>query len=128
MRSFIIQIKELRIHANIGATAEEQKLGQSLLIDLQINVTVPLDKDLVSETIDYSAVISCIRSFAEQLGKVKLIETFTCRMLDMLLKQFSAIRSASAKVQKNYVPIENFTGHVCIEMERLRVTLNHDKL
>ena len=116
MKLFQIQIHGIRVHANIGATLEEQVLGQSLLIDLNLEVLARLEKDLVSETLDYGAVVYQVRRFAAELGQVKLVETFAERMLQSLFCQFEAIQVATARVQKSYVPIQDFTGQVSIQM------------
>jgi dihydroneopterin aldolase len=120
VKSFSIRVSGLRVHARIGASKEEQILGQSLFIDLHLDVRAPLGADLVAETVDYGSVIAAVREFAEVIGNVKLIETFASSLLDQLLAAFHSIQAARVVVQKNYVPIRDFTGTVSVQMERSR--------
>ena len=108
------------MHARIGASKEEQILGQSLFIDLHLDVLAPLGADLVAETLDYGSVIAAVREFAEVIGNVKLIETFAAALLEQLLESFHSIQVARVVVQKNYVPLRDFTGTVSVQMELSR--------
>lgn len=121
MKRFSIRVSGLRVHARIGASTEEQVLGQSLFVDLDLDVLAPLRADLVAETVDYGSIILAVREFAEVIGNVKLIETFASGLLEKLMEAFHSIQVARVVVQKNYVPLRDFTGHVSVCMERARL-------
>lgn len=120
MRQFVIQIEDLRVHSRIGTTDEEQVLGQSLLVNLELVVNAPLRSDTLEETIDYGAIVQGVKEFAERIGKVKLVETFTSQLMDTLLDRFSQVSSITARVQKSYVPVKDFTGRISISMSTQR--------
>lgn len=118
---FVIDIHRLRVHACIGAQNEEQVLGQSLHIDLRLEVAAPLAADQVCETLDYGQVIAAVERFAAGVGRVKLVETFTSRLMSFLFEEFSEIESLRVSVEKSYIPVRDFTGSVRITMERQRL-------
>ena len=120
MARFVIDILRLRVHASIGAQDEEQILGQSLLVDLHIDVEAPLGADQVAETLDYGLVIAAVRRFAAGVGRLKLVETFAESMLGFLLEEFKPIQRLTVTIEKSFVPVRDFTGSVRVTMERVR--------
>jgi dihydroneopterin aldolase len=120
MVKFVIDIRQLRVHAAIGAQTEEQILGQSLQLDLRLDVEAPLRADQVNQTLDYARVIEKVRDFAAHAGQIKLIETFAQRLATCLLAEFSELQRVALTVEKSFVPVRDFTGRVSVSMEQTR--------
>lgn len=117
MNQFTIMVSDIRVHAQIGARAEERLLGQSLVVGLVLTVSGRPECDEVSSTLDYGQAIACVKHHAETCGQVRLLETFAQSLASALLKQFTKLIHVRVTVQKNYVPVPDFTGHVCVTVE-----------
>lgn len=117
MNQFTIKVSEIRVHAQIGARPEERLLGQSLVVALMMTVRGRPENDDVSSTLDYGQAIACVKHHAETCGQVKLLETFAQNLASALLKDFTNLVHVRVTVQKNYVPVPDFTGHVCVTVE-----------
>lgn len=110
-------VSDIRVHAQIGARAEERLLGQSLVVGLVLTVQGRPEQDDVASTLDYGQAIASVRRHAENCGPVQLLETFAQQLAATLLEEFKTLIHVRVTVQKNYVPVPDFTGHVIVTVE-----------
>src|SRR5271156_4704965 len=84
-----IFIHELKIETRIGIYAWEQKIPQTIQLDLEIGLPSPrtFGSDVLTETIDYSAVVARIeRLFRER--HFSLLETAADTIAVLLTDEF----------------------------------------
>ena len=87
-----------------GVLAEEQKNGQSFVVDLELNMKLTGLKDKLSKTVNYAEVATLVEK--EITGDpVQLIESLAERIGKLILKKFSKIKSVRVIVHKPSAPI-----------------------
>ena len=87
-----------------GVLPEEQKNGQSFVVDLELNMKLTGLKDKLSKTVNYAEVATLVEK--EIIGdSVQLIESLAERIGKSLLKKFSKIKSVRVIVHKPSAPI-----------------------
>lgn len=80
-------IESMHLKTRIGVNHWEQKIDQSLLIDLHIYYDFANINDAIGETINYDAICQHIEEYVTQKS-FKLIETVANEIATELLKQF----------------------------------------
>lgn len=89
-----IFLKELRVEIVVGVFEWEQRLRQTVLIDLEmaVDAAVAAQQDELSDTLDYKAISKRVKDFAEN-NPCALIETLAQRIADILLGEFGVSRA-----------------------------------
>ena len=84
-----IFLKELKIQAAIGAFDWEQRIRQTVLIDLEMPVdsSKAAASDKLEDTIDYKAIAKRVKTFAEQ-SRFALIETLAEQTAQLIIDEF----------------------------------------
>ena len=86
-----IFIHDLRVETRIGVHDWERKLPQTVRLDVELGL--PSNKVLMSgkfaDTIDYGAVVECLRVFAADHPH-QLLERFAQSIADTVLSEFPA--------------------------------------
>jgi dihydroneopterin aldolase len=110
-----IHMKNLRTFLHLGINPFEQTIGQNINIDLSLKINFTNTQDQLSHTTDYGAVWHFLQERIQALGNVKLLEYLAEQLLLDIGKQFKKVLSVKITIEKDYVPLKNFTGHVKIE-------------
>ena len=87
--SGIIYLHELRVAAVIGIYEWEQRIRQTLVIDLEMaaDIRAAAAADSIAQTLNYKAVAERVITFVEAT-RFQLIETLAERVADILLDEF----------------------------------------
>lgn len=83
----MLNITALRVHTKIGVYAWEQKINQTLLIDINIPSDFSVCDDTLTNTLDYDALCRCITQFVET-NSFQLIETVANKVALLIQKEF----------------------------------------
>jgi dihydroneopterin aldolase len=85
----IIYLSDLRINAIIGINEWEQRIRQTVNIDLEMatDIRKAAASDAIQDTLNYRAVAKRVISFVED-SRFKLVETLAERIADLLLDEF----------------------------------------
>jgi dihydroneopterin aldolase len=116
-----IFIKELALHANHGVMAHEAKVGQTFMLDLdlEIDLSAAARSDKVVDTVSYDKVVDCVReTFCGQ--RFRLIEAAAGRVADSVLAAFPRVRSVRVTIHKPHAPIAATFSDVGVTLVRSR--------
>ena len=100
---FNVEIKNLKVFANLGITAEERKKKQLLKVTLSFSYNVPKNKDLekMSNLKDYSKITKSLRKFINE-SKYNTLEKLIIASSLMLEKKFK-IKKTKILINKTAV-------------------------
>tara|TARA_B100000405_G_C16554507_1_gene363343 strand:+ start:282 stop:626 length:345 start_codon:yes stop_codon:yes gene_type:complete len=100
---FNVEIKNLKVFANIGITSQERKKKQLLKVTLNFSYTVLKGKDLesMSNLKDYSGITKSLKQYINQ-SKYSTLEKLITSSSQMLEKRFK-LKKVKLKVNKTAV-------------------------
>ena len=100
---FDVEIKNLKIYANIGITAEERKKKQLLKVTLNFSYSVEKSKDLekMNNLKDYSKIAKSLKKFIVE-SSYDTLEKLIITSSYMLEKKFK-IKKVKIKINKTVV-------------------------
>lgn len=117
-----IIINNIQAYSKLGVFDYERKLGQSLLVDLELQLD--LEKaglsDNVNDSIDYADVSLAIRELA-QSKEYLLIEHLAREIITMLFSKFDKLEGVLVEVKKTIVNAQQFSGEPSIRIYRTRL-------
>ncbi len=114
-----IHIKDVYTFLYLGANPHEQRVGQNVRLDLSVRIPYRGTTDQLSRTTDYGRIIERVQEFIEALERINLLEFLAEAVLDLIGREFHAVREARLTIHKGFVPLPHFTGSVSIEAERI---------
>lgn len=94
-----VQIEGLRVFGKHGVFEEERKKLQEFIIDVSLEVEQVQNRDEISGTVDYVAVMKEIEE-VNQSNSFQLIEIFANSLAERLLEKFAKVYSANVRVRK----------------------------
>lgn len=114
-------VRGLSLHAFHGVHAEEKRLGQKFILDIDC----ALDLSACAATDDYSKAIcyDALCKLAEEVsneGPFDLIETLGHLVAERILARFPTVTEARVVVRKPSAPLAAALDHVGVEMTRRR--------
>ena len=100
---FDVEIKNLKVFANIGITSEERKKKQLLKVTLNFSYNVLKDKNLetMANLKDYSSITKTLIKFINE-SRYKTLEKLIISSAKMLEKKFK-IKKVKVKINKTAV-------------------------
>ncbi len=113
-----IHLKNLKFFLYLGANPAEQMIGQNITLHLSIAFEYLNTQDKLENTLDYGKVFEYLQQEITNKTKIQLLEFLAEKILTGLNKNFPDIYSAKLRIEKGYVPLQNFTGSVEIEVEK----------
>lgn len=93
-----ICLHELKIVTRVGINAWEQRIDQTLLLDVACGVSLPNNISSLENSVDYVSVSQCIFEFLQN-NSFKLIETVAQQVAQLILTQFP-VKLVKIKVTK----------------------------
>ena len=116
----IIRIEDIRCFSYHGCMEEEGVIGTVFSVDVELkaDLSVSAKSDLLTDTIDYSAVSKLVQE--EMAVRSKLIEHATQRILNRLMKDLPLVESSKVIVVKHAAPINGEVKHVSVTLEAKR--------
>lgn len=109
-----LQINALNVSTNIGVHAWEQRIKQSLLIDIIIPSDFSACEEDLTKTIDYDALCQQVTSFVES-QYFQLIET-VANAVAQLIQEVFKVKELTIKVAKPHA-VKN-AGQVSVMVHR----------
>lgn len=116
-----ITLAGVRLRPRIGTTQQERETPQECLADLTIwgDFERAGESDSLEESIDYSAVLSTVKS-AAVARTYSLVETLAYRIVRDVLKQF-AVSRVRVRVRKRPAALAEDLDFVEVEVEESTV-------
>ena len=114
-----IGIEGILLRANVGATAAERAVGQTLTVDVRL---VPAtcratESDDLSDTVDYGRVVAVVRELGEG-ARHHLIERLAAVICDRLWDELP-LSHLVVTVRKPSPPVETPVGAAWVTVERM---------
>ncbi|MHA7111440.1 dihydroneopterin aldolase [Sunxiuqinia elliptica] len=114
-----IRVKNLLLRTFIGFNPEELVNKQDVIINLEIEVSVPneaIEADEPDGIYDYKVITKQVIAYVQE-GRFKLLEVLTKNLLEMIMKD-DRVRWAKVEVDKPHAL--RFAESVSFEMEAQR--------
>lgn len=114
-----IRVKNLLLRTFIGFNPEELVNKQDVIINLEIEVSVPneaIETDEPDGIYDYKVITKQVIAYVQE-GRFKLLEVLTKNLLEMIMKD-ERVRWAKVEVDKPHAL--RFAESVSFEMETQR--------
>ena len=101
-----------------GVLPEEQSRVQPFEVDLELRVDLARagTTDVLSDTVDYDAVVAAVVRIVEQSGH-SLLETLAARIAEAC-RADKRVSGVAVTVRKLRPPVGNFLEHVAVRIER----------
>lgn len=109
-----LHISALRIETHIGVHAWEQRILQTLLLDIKIPMDISTCNDELTNTVDYATLCQVVTQYVES-NTFLLIETVGANVAKLIQDTFK-INQLSISVSKPHA-IKN-AGNICITVNR----------
>ncbi|MDV3250943.1 dihydroneopterin aldolase [Devosia sp. BK] len=115
-----IVLRDLGFYGYHGLFAEEEKLGQRFIIDLEcgVDLTAPGESDAIGHTVSYADIYDLVKATFEK--RTKLIEALGQNVVSALFERFSDIDWIIIRIRKPEAPIAMVRGEAAIELHRVR--------
>lgn len=109
---FKIELHNLWFRARHGLYEEEKVLDGDFILDVDIRYTPKATPHHISETVDYSAVYTLIKSHMQK--PERLLETLAMNITQNILENFLLAEEVSLRIKKMNPPMIGFTGNVSV--------------
>ncbi len=116
-----ITISSLECYGYHGVFAEENRLGQRYMVDLEMRLDLSKagGADDLEATIDYATVVQKIKAIVEG-ESVKLIERLAEQIAARLLVDYPLLDAVQVRVSKPTPPVAAHFSGVAVQIERER--------
>jgi len=116
-----IFVRGLALHAYHGVMPHEAKVGQTFMLDLdlEIDLSAAARSDKVIDTVSYDKVVECTaEAFCSE--RHRLIEAAAGCVADAVLAAFPRVRSVRVTIHKPHAPIAATFEDVGVTLVRIR--------
>lgn len=113
-------VQGLVLHGFHGVHAEESRLGQKFLLDIdcQVDIDDAVAGDDYAQAVCYGGLCDLAADISAQ--PCKLIETLAARIADAILARYPTVSQVAVTVHKPSAPIPHPVGQVGARIERIR--------
>ena len=94
-----IWIRGLALFGHHGVSLEERRRGQVFIVDARVDIERSKERDELSATVDYTAMMAALREQMET-REFHLLESLAQALAGVLLERFPKIRRAQVRVRK----------------------------
>ncbi len=117
----VVRIKNAVFYAYHGAVADEQNLGGTfeLDVDLYTDLSEAAESDSLGKTVDYEKVYAFIQDTV-LARKYYLLEALANTIAEGLLREFHAIHDVTVRIRKPHPPVKGVVDYVEVEINRNR--------
>lgn len=121
MNKDAVLLKDLQAFCKLGIYDSERILGQSVLIQLELEFDLNkcAKSNKIEDSINYVDVSLLVREFA-QSKDFFLIENLAHEIIQMLFAKFNILESVKIEITKTIVNADQFTGTPAVRMCRDR--------
>lgn len=111
----------IEIYGHHGCTEEEQKRGQVIKVDLELNLSLSKagKTDDLSETVDYSKILFDVEKIVGGKSR-KLIETVAEEIAEKILSDYEKVDSLKVILHKPFANLPINYDDVAVEIFRER--------
>ena len=116
-----IILKDLGFYGYHGVFAEEARLGQRFIIDVELgtDLTAPATTDDLNTGISYADIYDVIKA-AFEAPRRQLIEAVANAVIEQLFQSFQSVDWIILRLCKPEAPIAMVRGEAAIELHRTR--------
>ena len=116
-----IILKDLGFFGYHGVFAEEAKLGQRFVIDLELgaDLSAPATTDNLNTGMSYAEIYEVVKA-AFEAPRMQLIEAVANNIVTAIFEQFQPVSWIIIRLRKPEAPIAMVRGEVAIELHRQR--------
>ncbi|MEI7027647.1 dihydroneopterin aldolase [Paenibacillus sp. y28] len=114
-------LQNMHFYGYHGAIAEENKLGQRFMVDLELYLDLRRagQTDDLNETVNYAEVFAAVQRIVE--GKpFQLIEALAEAIASELLQLYTKLEQITVRLKKPHPPFAVHFDFVCVEIHRKR--------
>ena len=113
-----IFIHGIGFYGHLGCTEEERRVGGRYSVDVEMvcNLERAAASDLLSDTVDYSAIYDIVRKIGES-ESCNLIEHLAGKMVEAILREYP-VREVTLRLKKLSPPIKGPLDYVGVEITR----------
>jgi dihydroneopterin aldolase len=111
-----IELHGVEVFGHHGATAVEEREGQTFLFDVWLWPRAEPEADDIERTIDYREVAACVREVSDR-ERVRLLETLAASLADELIGRF-AVERVRVRVRKPHVQLDPPAEYSAVTVER----------
>jgi len=113
-----IGLQGIEIIAKHGYYTEEQNLGGTYVIDIEVDVNFEEagQTDLLEDTVNYEVLFSVVKQEMETPSK--LIEKVGTRIIDKLYNTFPALQKVRLTINKKHPPLDGIVNASYITIEK----------
>ncbi len=111
-----VELAGLELFGHHGVEEEERRAGQLFLYDLWFDVPDAALSDRIEDTVDYGAVVACLREVSEG-RQFHLLEALAAALADALRERFDLER-VRVRVRKPQVELELACEYAAATVER----------
>lgn len=99
----IIQLKDLKVLAQIGHLVWEQRIKQPIFFDVEVTTDIRMaaQSQKLTDTIDYGALATLIENYVEE-NAFRLLETLAEEVASLILREFK-VEKIKLTVRKPFV-------------------------
>lgn len=114
---FKIKLNQMHFYTYIGVFPEEKKLGQNVVIDLEVTINTAVSRDALDETLSYATFYEVVAAYMKQTH-ADLIETLAFDITQQIKAvNPDKITKVKINVKKMQVPIDGILDSAEIELE-----------
>ena len=116
-----IILKDLGFYGYHGVFAEEAKLGQRFIVDLELgaDLSAPATTDDLTTGMSYADIYEVVKA-AFEAPRMQLIEAVANNIVTAIFEQFQPVSWIIIRLRKPEAPIAMVRGEVAIELHRQR--------
>ena len=116
-----IILKDLGFFGYHGVFAEEAKLGQRFIVDLELgaDLSAPATTDNLNTGMSYADIYEVVKA-AFEAPRMQLIEAVANNIVTAIFEQFQPVSWIIIRLRKPEAPIDMVRGEVAIELHRQR--------
>jgi dihydroneopterin aldolase len=111
-----VELAGLELFGHHGVEEEERRAGQLFLYDLWLDVPDKALSDRIEDTVDYRAVVACLREISEG-RQFRLLEALAAALADALRERFDFER-VRVRVRKPQVELDLLCEYAAATVER----------
>ena len=102
----LIQLNKMKFHAFHGVMEQEQKVGNTFIVDLKLytDLSKASESDELSDTINYAEIYNIVKG--EMIIPSKLLEHVAGRILKTIKQNFPSVKEIEICLIKERPPIE----------------------
>ncbi|XP_043695078.1 dihydroneopterin aldolase 1-like [Telopea speciosissima] len=114
-------LRGLKFHGFHGVEAEERKLGQKFLVDMDswLDLRAAGKSDELTDTVSYAEIYSIVKEIVEGPPH-KLVESLAQLIACTILAKFPQISAVRVKVGKPHVAVYGTVDYLGVEIVRYR--------